>query len=459
MAGFSYHWSQGAASLSNSDIFADPRNVFGDILQWGNYITKSIDFACLYGAPYFTSTPSATDVPNPSIEDIDFLFAGCPMWNFNPSTWSLPLVISARRAFENRNIVSSVAPLGIQALQYADGMFNGATFGFAGLVGTQAWPMTSMIDNGMFRGAIISAANLIQIHPGGMTVANRMFREAIIANFDGSVNLSTVHASLTNINELFFMTTFTIPATFTSFTFASATTANYAFYGINNLGSLATFSWSNLVNAQFLCALSTFPTTGPNTATWQFPALTNARGMFAAVGGAAFTVDSTNWGMQSIQILDDIFSAAYSITTLDVTLWNTATLQTAARFVRLSSIITVDISSWTTSQMINFDSMFESTSTVVVGINTLNTASAMTTNNMFYRYSGSIIDVSGYDMDSVFSAGVMFTEYIQGPVNVATWNAVSLAFAGEMFRFSNSNPNIASWNVASFTSADHFISE
>jgi hypothetical protein len=181
--------------------------------------------------------------------------------------------------------------------------------------------------------------------------------------------------------------------------------------------------------------------------------------MFAAVGGAAFTVDSTNWGMQSIQILDDIFSAAYSITTLDVTLWNTATLQTAARFVRLSSIITVDISSWTTSQMINFDSMFESTSTVVVGINTLNTASAMTTNNMFYRYSGSIIDVSGYDMDSVFSAGVMFTEYIQGPVNVATWNAVSLAFAGEMFRFSNSNPNIASWNVASFTSADHFISE
>jgi hypothetical protein len=457
MAGFLYDWSQ--RSLSIRLNFGDPVSRIGDVLQWGNYIVKTMDFNCLFGAPFKPAAFSATDVPNPSIERIDHLYAGCPAANLDVSAWNFPLLISAIEAFENRNFVSSVAPLGIQALQNADGMFKGATFGFAGLVGTQAWPMTSITNNGMFRGAIISAANLIQIHPGGMTRANRMFRDAFIANFDGSVDLSTVHSILTNIDELFFMTTFTIPATFTSFTFASTTSARYAFFGINNLGSLATFNWANLIDGSFLCAFSVFPTTGPSTASWQFPALTNARGMFTGTGGAAFTVDSTNWGMQSIQILDLMFRGTYNIAILNVASWNTATLQTAAQFVSQSTIATVDISSWTTSQMTNFDLMFESASTVVVGVNTLNTASAMTTNNMFYRYSGSTVDVSGYVMDSVFSASVMFAEYIQGATNVATWNTGALAFANSMFEASNANPNIAGWNVGSLQSADRFLAE
>jgi hypothetical protein len=457
MAGFLYDWSQ--RSLSVHLVLADQVSRIGDVLQWGNYIVKTMDFNCLFGAPFKPAAFSATDVPNPSLERIDHLYAGCPAANLDVSAWNFPLLKSAIEAFENRNIISSVAPLGIQALEVADGMFKGATFGFSGLVGTEVWPMTSITNNGMFRGAIISAANLIQIHPGGMTRANRMFREAIIANFDGSVNLSTVHAALTNIDELFYVTTFTIPATFTSFTFASATSARYAFLGINNLGSLATFNWSNLIDGSFLCAFSVFPTTGPSTASWQFPVLTNARGMFTGTGGSAFTVDSTNWGMQSIQILDLMFRSTYNIATLNVASWNTATLQTAAQFISQSTIATIDISSWTTSQMTNFDLMFESASTTVVGINTLNTASAMTTNNMFYRYSGSIINVSGYNMASVFAASVMFGEYIQGALNVATWNTGALAFANNMFEFSNGNPNIASWSVASLTSADNFVSQ
>jgi hypothetical protein len=298
----------------------------------------------------------------------------------------------------------------------------------------------------------------VQFHPGGMFVANRLFRQAIIANFDVSINLSVLNSVTYNIDELFYMVTFTLPADLSSYTFSSAILATRAFSGINNLGSLSSFNTANLQVANWCFAFSTFPVNGPDTANWQFPQLVAASAMFQGVGGAAFSLDSTNWGMQSINDMSYMFDTTSTITILDTTQWNTPSLYFTARFISDSSIISINITGWTTSNMISMEEMFRFTSTYVIGIDTIDTSILYICNHMFEEYTGSVIDVTGYNMAMLFSSTYMFSSYIESTVDVTTWNTPSLGAISFMFFKSNANPDVTGWNFDNVIDATEVLS-
>lgn len=453
MAGFSHHWSQRSLSAMTIVPFGDPTNAVVNIIQYGDYITQTFDMnACAQ----MTSTPTATDAPNPSLVNINYMFDNCPTWNLDVSGWSLPNVQTAIAAFGERNMNASVSSLGMGSLQNGLQMFSGATFGFAGPVGVRDWSLNALTDNGIFEGAIISASNQIRF-PAGMTIANRLFKSATIAD-STTIDLSLVQAGIFNMVEMFNMCTFTAAPDMTTWSFPAAYNANLAFANINNLGAIPNLNPVSLVFAGQMFMMSTFPTVGPSTSTWTFPNLSNALQMFMGCGGAAFSINATGWGMNSLTTINEGFRSTSTITVLDVSTWSVTALQRFQQVWQSSSIITVDVTNWDFSNVFLAQYAFLTTTTNVVGIAQMETQGILSFNSMFDRYTGSVIDVSNWDTSGGFSSFACFSRYLGGPCNVTLWDTSMFTDISQTFSESNCNPDISGWNVGAVTSASNIVS-
>lgn len=381
-----------------------------DLQQWGNVVTYQLN---LYDELRAGSlVVSATDAPNPSLVNVDRLFAvSVPFYTLAPyagrvtsfAAWSLPAIVTANDAFPGLNLSTATASgLLASTLTSTNNMFlrsllpSAVTF-IGG--GTTLSSSTSMLFGASLPGtfnmtgvACASPAAMFQgaTFSGAVTIASSSFASPVGAF--GTTPQSTYtyfHASLAFIN-----TTITGDATslFINAKFTSASSAA-SFAGLDVTG--VTTATTMFANANFTLAPS-MDTLSLSGATTVGSATNNGAFLFA-----------TN--LPNLPALD--LSAAVTCTAL----FSFATF--ASHFEP----------AWPLMKCTTATNMFRGTKfTLGTNLTGMNTSQLVTATNMFYGSTANP-DVSTWDLGAVTSAGAFLHQaYVSTP---ARYSQVLIAFS------------------------------
>jgi surface protein len=225
-----------------------------------------------------------------------------------------------------------------------------------------------------------------------------------------------------------------------------------AFRGCTNLNTTASDAptlVSNIDRAFSGCtSLTTLDVSGWNTAN-----VVSMKATFLSCG-ALTALAVADWNVSLLQYPDALFLGCSSVAELDVSNWNTRSmLTTQSMFSGCESLDTLAVANWDVSNVTGLDLMFFSCS----GIEHLDLSLWDVSNvTSMYRFAGqctNLISVSwaGWDVSSVAN----FSEALNGNINlvtldVSTWNTSSAVIMDRMFRSCTSltTLDVSNWDVS-----------
>ena len=160
----------------------------------------------------------------------------------------------------------------------------------------------------------------------------------------------------------------------------------------------------------------------------------------------------------------NMFNGCYSLTSLDVSDWNTSSVTSMnSMFQNCTSLRLLDVSDWNTSSVTNMGSMFYNcTSLTSLDVSGFDTGSVTSMSTMFqYCYSLTSLDVSSWDTGSVTSMSTMFSNcYSLTSLDVSGFDTGSVTTMASMFSscYSLTSLDVSDWNTSSVTSMNNMFS-
>ena len=170
------------------------------------------------------------------------------------------------------------------------------------------------------------------------------------------------------------------------------------------------------------------------------------------------SLDVSGWDTSAVTYMGDMFQYCYSLTSLDVSGWDTsAVTYMGGMFARCYSLTSLDVSGWDTSSVTNMNSMFDNcVSLTSLDVSGWDTSSVTNMNSMFGNcVSLTSLDVSGWDTSAVTNMSSMFYYcYSLASLDVSGWGTSSVTVMSSMFSYcvSLASLDVSGWDTSSVTS-------
>ena len=223
----------------------------------------------------------------------------------------------------------------------------------------------------------------------------------------------------------------------------------------------------NLVNVEISglslsgCCSSMFSScpslTSLDVSGWNTASVTNMNNMFSSCPSLT-SLDVSDWNTASVTNMSGMFQNCYSLTSLDVSGWNTASVTNmSGMFSACYSLTSLDVSDWNTASVTSMNSMFYYCySLTSLDVSGFSTASVTSMNSMFY-YCASLtsLDVSGFSTASVTSMSSMFYGCASlTSLDVSGFNTASVTNMSSMFQncYSLTSLDVSGFNTVSVMS-------
>ena len=184
--------------------------------------------------------------------------------------------------------------------------------------------------------------------------------------------------------------------------------------------------------------------------------LTNMNSMFSSCYSLT-SVDVSGWDTSSVTTMSSMFSSCYSLTSLDVSGWNTSRVKTmSSMFSSCNSLTSIDVSGWNTSSVTVMSNIFYNCNSLTsLDVSGWDTSSVTTMSSMFSScYSLTSLDVSRWDTSSVTNMNATFGScYSLTSVDVSRWKTSSVTNMANMFQNCNSltSVDVSKWDISSVT--------
>ena len=189
---------------------------------------------------------------------------------------------------------------------------------------------------------------------------------------------------------------------------------------------------------------------------WNTSSVTNMGSMFQNCSSLT-SLDESGWDTSSVTSMGGMFQNCYSLTSLDVSEWNISKVTNMSNmFNACYSLTSLNVSEWSTGSMTSMQYMFYCcTSLTSLDVSEWNTSSVTSMQYMFYNcYSLTSLDVSGWSTGSVTNMSSMFSGCASlVSLDVSDWSTGSVTNMSSMFYncASLSQLDVSDWSTENVT--------
>ena len=176
------------------------------------------------------------------------------------------------------------------------------------------------------------------------------------------------------------------------------------------------------------------------------------------------SLDVSGWDTAKVTNMTNMFQNCYSLTSLDVSGWDTGLVTSMSyMFQNCSSLTSLDVSGWDTATVINMSYMFYyCTSLTSLDVSGWDTATVTNISNMFYYCSSlTSLDVSGWDTAKVTNMSSMFS-YCSSltSLDVSGWDTGLVTRMSYMFQncYSLTSLDVSGWDTATVINMSNMFS-
>ena len=215
------------------------------------------------------------------------------------------------------------------------------------------------------------------------------------------------------------------------------------------------------MNSMFRCCYSL---TTLDVSNWDTSNVTDMHWMFEACRSLT-TLDVSNWDTSKVIGMADMFKGCYSLTTLDVSNWDTSKVTGMDyMFYRCESLTELDVSNWVTSNVIDIDRMFYGCKSLTE----LNVSKWITGNviEMEMAFVGceslTELDISNWDTSKVESISHMFWGCTSlKTLNAANWDTSKVTDMAHLFKDCTSltSLDLSNWDTSAVENCSLMFSD
>ena len=169
------------------------------------------------------------------------------------------------------------------------------------------------------------------------------------------------------------------------------------------------------------------------------------------------TLDVSNWDTSNVTNMSDMFNDCNALTTLDVSKWNTSNITSMnGMFSSCNALTTLDVSKFNTSKVTYMNNMFYYCNTLT----TLDVSKWDTSNvsDMSYMFAScnalTTLDVSNWDVSNVTDMRDMFNDCNKlTTLDVSKWDTSKVTYMNYMFGGCESltTLDVSNWNTSKVT--------
>ena len=174
------------------------------------------------------------------------------------------------------------------------------------------------------------------------------------------------------------------------------------------------------------------------------------------------SLDVSDWNTSNVVDMSSMFEGCFSLTTLDVSNWDTSNVTTMAQmFSECSSLTSLDVSNWNTSSVTNMAHMFDTwsnwardgSSLTSLDVSNWDTSNVTTMRYMFGYNPLTYLDVSNWDVSNVTDMCGMFACIDVTTLDVSKWDTSSVTDMEYMFGgcISLASLDVSNWNTSKVT--------
>ena len=189
-------------------------------------------------------------------------------------------------------------------------------------------------------------------------------------------------------------------------------------------------------------------------------AVTNMQAMFYSCQSLT-TLDVSNWNTSKVTMMDYMFYGCSVLTTLDISKWNTSKVTNMdSMFRKCFALTTLDVSNWDVSKVTTMTSMFSGDNyggtrwkLTSLDVSKWDTSSVTDMSFMFYGQNGlGTIDVSGLDTSKVTTFDHMFAHCKASIIGIENWDTSSATNMNALFHTCmNKSFDVSNFNTSKVT--------
>ena len=202
--------------------------------------------------------------------------------------------------------------------------------------------------------------------------------------------------------------------------------------------------------------------TSLDVSSWNTSAVTDIGVAFYGCGKLT-SLDLSSWNIDKVTQMHYIFYNCSSLKSLDVSKWNTAGItDMEGTFYNCSSLTSLDLSGWNTGKVKNMSRMFNNCGSLAsLDVSSWDTSKVEKMSGMFFG-CGSLtsLDVSSWDTSKVNTMYFMFRDCGKlNDIDVSSWNTANVTDMSCMFYGCGNftTLDLSSWNTASVTDMSHMF--
>jgi len=189
----------------------------------------------------------------------------------------------------------------------------------------------------------------------------------------------------------------------------------------------------------------------------------NAQGLFAGYHNLKDIYFNGNFHTDHAECMDGMFESCASLSTVDVSDWNTARVTSMDNmFMSCSSLENLDLRGLDTGKVTSFDGMFAWCGKLKkLHLSTWDTSSAESFGSMF-RYCQSLeeLDLGSFDTSNTYWMACMFAECSAlRKLNISSFDTSNVINMEEMFYHCAANPDLSHFDVSQVEQYNNFMTQ
>lgn len=237
--------------------------------------------------------------------------------------------------------------------------------------------------------------------------------------------------------------------------------ASYLFF---HLEALQTIDFGNFNITETTTAMNSMfayckSLTSLDVSNWNTEKVTSIRAMFSGCSSLT-TLDLSNWDTSNVTEMHTMFGDCYTLTSLNVSKWDTSKVTTmASMFFCCKALTSLDISNWDTSNVTEMYFMFEGCQKLTsLNVSKWNTSNVTTMHEMFRAcYELNNLDISSWNTSNVTNMDCMFGWCHNLPsLDLSKWDTSKVTDINEMFIQCTgmTTLNLSNWDISNVTNMD-----
>ena len=174
------------------------------------------------------------------------------------------------------------------------------------------------------------------------------------------------------------------------------------------------------------------------------------------------SLDVSNWNTSNVTNMEGVFDVCSSLRCLDVSRWDTSNVTTMRfMFWGCEALTSLDVSGWDLSNVTNLDSVFGCCfSLVKLDVSAWNTSNVVDMASVFYQcMSLEALDVSNWDTSKATNMGHLFTRCVAlGSLDISGWDTSNVTNMYWMFAdCCFTSLDLSQWDTSNVTDMSHMF--